>query len=201
MEKAEKDKLSIKRNGLLALKCLFDTIDKIRQLYYDEENVLKTNLHKLVEGTKINDWNDLNALLKKAEGLGAANFTIHNDSGISGWGNKSVGIFLQYNFDEISERTRKEYHEINELLLQEEKELSDTRKPTQPEVKIIQENSLWKLTHPVYWAYKTYLVCKKYPKISLVIFILIIGIILMKFYGWKIDSLDLSGPKIVPSNK
>lgn len=200
MNKAEKDLLIIKRDGLLKMKRLVDIIEKIRQISDANDFFISTIMYKLAEGLQINDYGEIQSLLSKANSETIASFSI-TTSGVS-WATYRVMIFLPVNFNEISHKVRNDYHKLNDLLINEEKVTKNVSKELiGQEVRTIKENSLWKLTHPAYWISKGYLFFKKHPSYFLVVAVVVIGIILIKFCGWEMESFDFYGLKIVPNNE
>lgn len=185
MDKPERDRLIIRRDGLLKLKRVIDVIDKLKQTYPEKEVNLKTDMYKFIDALGVDDYNEIKALLRNAESKNMGKFTVYNDGG-EHWGFNTVNIVISNDFNQISKTTREEYHKINDLLEKENHTYNDRHK-----------NKWWKLTHPAYWIYKIYLFFKKYPLIFLVILILLIVVFI---FGWRPNSFDFLGLKFSPNN-
>lgn len=190
MKKSERDSLIIKRDGLLKLKRVIDVIDKLRQIYPKKDIYFKTKMNKFVDALGVYEFNDISALFRKANSLNIGKFTIYND-GNEGWGSNTVDIIISNDFERISEKIRSEYHKINDLI-PKGKQLDNTcKKQVEQGEKIIKENSWWKLTHPLYLIFKALSIIKKYPKISVLIFTLIILFVLVYFNLINLDSINV----------
>lgn len=197
MEKSEQESLIIKRDGLLKLRRVIDVIDKLRQIYPENDIQFRTTLNKFVDALKIYDFNDISALLRKAESLNIGKFIIYND-GDEGWGSNTVSVIISNNFEETSKKIRSEYHKINDLIPRGKQSDYTFEKKLKQESKTTKDDNLWKLTHPVYWICRIFLFFKKYP---LVFLALIILLLLVFIFGWQLKSFNFFGIEIVPDNE
>jgi len=127
MNNAERDLLTIKRDGLLKKKRLIDAIEKLRQGAATDQKYFKTNCFYLTESVGIHMFNPFKDLLDSIEKMEAASFKIESSVSGTPWGDNIVEVNISDKFDEVSKQIREEYHNLNKKLGRDKKR-SDNNK-------------------------------------------------------------------------
>ncbi|MBP9723124.1 MAG: hypothetical protein KBD64_08275 [Gammaproteobacteria bacterium] len=115
MDKAEIDRLSIKRDSLLKKKRLLDAIKKLSEDAPKGKTTLRTNCYYLTDAIKTELWDPFINLMEAIEDQGAIGYTVSRSNG-SPWGESIVDIDITDKFDKIHKEIGEKYHDINDTL-------------------------------------------------------------------------------------
>ncbi|HEX7456706.1 MAG TPA: hypothetical protein VF303_04550 [Candidatus Nanoarchaeia archaeon] len=121
MKEAEKDLLTIKRNGLLKKKRLLDAVEKLRQQSKEGQKEFQTNCFYLAGAVGLAEWDPFMEILKSVENKDVVSFEVddgfhHGDP----WGYNPVIVAVGKKFDDFSKKIREDYHELNKKLGKDE---------------------------------------------------------------------------------
>jgi len=115
---SERDRLTIKRDGLLKKKRLLDAVDKLRQTSPKGGNNLETTCSYISRAIKETYFTPMKSLLDSVSSPNAITFNVDPPDSLRGdpWGFNPVEIYLGKDFDNLLSEIREEYHDLNKKL-------------------------------------------------------------------------------------